>query len=279
MVLFLSTKNSGERDDRDDFFDASPKATYKLNFLPDNKKAPRNVISLGNWWIIHNDFEQPDRRKINHIYSPSDRLLDDKDSRYHLDTDPKRISNPSYTLDRLDDSGVLMLPNPLLNLEILAPTLPKYHATGRHRVVTTARQTGDVPHVAAALALDPLLDVLIICGRGDQDDELLAAAAELMYINAVRFDKQVGQLPYIALGENHLRIKHIEVDLDKVMPFSAGLQPAGKAGVHVQLGRAAWRTYNENAQKPYKLMVSALSPSCSYLWLTLFHHLVGPVEL
>jgi hypothetical protein len=157
MVVFLATTKLGERDDEDDFFVDPPKATYKLNFLPDNGKEPRDVLSLGNWWIIwHKDFDQAERRKINHLYLPNDRLSVKDDQRYKEATDPKRL-NPFllYKLTDLNDDGLLMLSEKPLNLEILAPTLKYYHATGRHLVVTTARQTGDVPHVAAALALDP----------------------------------------------------------------------------------------------------------------------------
>ncbi|KAL0573846.1 hypothetical protein V5O48_008110 [Marasmius crinis-equi] len=77
----------------------------------------------------------------------------------------------------------------------------------RHRIVTDAGQTGDVPHIAAALVLDPLTDVIILYKSTDLG---VAQNAYNTYVNAIAAESQIEKDPVLNLQKPADRVIKVE---------------------------------------------------------------------
>jgi hypothetical protein len=80
-------------------------------------------------------------------------------------------------LDQLSDDGEL------IKILMEPGVIGNHDDWIRHLIVSNASQTGDVPHIAAAMARDPLTDVLIVY---PQEEEATMKSMVATYENAVR---------------------------------------------------------------------------------------------
>src|SRR5262249_24018478 len=104
--------------------------------------------------------------------------------------------------------------------------------------VSNTDQTGDVPHIAAAMAHDPLTDVLIVCPQGQEATRDSMADT---YKNATRsslgFDRHN---LYTSLREGDSRIRTLRQDPDETYQWYQALIP--KSEVYGPLGPPSWRS-------------------------------------
>jgi hypothetical protein len=235
--------------------------------LPDDGCEPVGCISIGHWWIACDETlfrrpysDVPDAVKANKYYNGP--LMANHDPLYGVPVAPNLYNpaDPRPTHDSihvLDDNGALLLrPDAHCVPDIRGGH--NYHTDyERHLVISTPNQSGDVPHVAAAMAFDPLLDVLLITADTNAG---LANAAEITYQNAIRLDStQVGHQAYEALKTYASRIKNIRVgSVEDAEAYYHGFLPDDNPdGDYAALGRARWHHFDADNIGYFLVKVSA----------------------
>ncbi|KAK7676646.1 hypothetical protein QCA50_020389 [Cerrena zonata] len=153
-----------------------------------------------------------------------------------------------------------------MSTPILAPEGPyivgqhksvKDGVTLRHRIVFWAAQTGDIPHVAAALALDPFVDVIILYTTSMQanadaaNDTFLNACAASRLPPGPQPDSTVLKYPWA-------RVRLVQCTSDEeTLEIFSGLKPKQVQGkTFVNIGKACWHTFDKvkpRFQKDLKL--------------------------
>ncbi|PSR77282.1 hypothetical protein PHLCEN_2v7975 [Hermanssonia centrifuga] len=114
--------------------------------IADDGQPPVNNISFARFWVqITPAIFAANQDLITTHYTGDDENLPS--------FDPERPYN--LPLKRFSADGVLLAPS-------ITYALGNHEGFVRHLIVTWAAQTGDIPHVAAAVALDHLADVIII---------------------------------------------------------------------------------------------------------------------
>ncbi|WP_067974692.1 hypothetical protein [Nocardiopsis trehalosi] len=191
----------------------------------EDEEEPQGVIPLRGHWVRFDTPRwtgDPDyARKAAGLYDPGLLPVFDPATAARL-----------VDLDELDDGGVLLVDPHADHL------LEDGEDEVRRLAVTSTRQTGDIPHVAAAMVHEPRLDVLLVHRPGDPAAKGIADT----YRNAVRHLPYYADLPpYLHLDDPADRVRTMEAD-DITASFGA-LQPDGDAA----LGRA--RLYPPDARQ------------------------------
>lgn len=168
---------------------------YKYADALDDEKDPKQNVSVANFWVKFD----PQRYKTK----GEDRAWFD----WHYTGDRNLVFDPTRPYGLLPDqfhyNGALLLPN----------TPNTFYAIGqhdqqgryeRHLIVSQAGETGDVAHVAAALALDPFTDVVVLT---TPDQRALADDAVGTYRNAVRAYQPHAENNYERLCDQSERIR------------------------------------------------------------------------
>ncbi|THG95246.1 hypothetical protein EW026_g6372 [Hermanssonia centrifuga] len=212
---------------------------YKLDHITfalqaDNGEEPVKNISLGFLWVSFTpDIYKKKQDQVRSIYTGND------DQAF----DPSRPCNIPFV--RLTTDGILQA----------RPSVEGSYKLGvhddyaRHLIVTWAAQTGDIPHVAAALALDPLMDVAIIY---DPTMESQANMAYDTYLNAVVSGKVGSERDYEKLGVGEGRLRMIKKP--ETRPIYDGLCPIDVTGMyHIgEIGISRWRILGKDVRELFK---------------------------
>jgi hypothetical protein len=131
-------------------------------------KQPVGNIPIGPHWVHFDE----DRWREDADYGDRLRRL------YEIQAPAFLYGRTPYDieLDQVRDDGLLMV-------EPAAGVVGVHDDLIRHLLISNTKQTGDVPHIAAAMVHDPMLDVLIV-----HTPETAAGAAEMVaaYRHAIR---------------------------------------------------------------------------------------------
>ncbi|THG95387.1 hypothetical protein EW026_g6258 [Hermanssonia centrifuga] len=136
------------------------------------------------------------------------------------------------------------------NIPFLRLTADVHDDYARHLLFFWAAQTGDIAHVAAALALDPLMDVAIIYTT---ELEAQADAAYDMFLNAVASGVIGSERDYeklVAGGGGRLRM----IKKDITEPIYKGLYPASETSRYGigEIGISSWRQRGGDVKKIFE---------------------------
>ncbi|PSR81765.1 hypothetical protein PHLCEN_2v6274 [Hermanssonia centrifuga] len=212
---------------------------YKLDhktfaLQADNGEQPVNNISLGFLWVSFTpDIYKKKQDQVRSTYTGND------DPAFDL----KRPRNIPFS--RLTADGILQA-RPRAQGSYKLGVHDDY---ARHLIVFWAAQTGDVAHVAAALALDPLMDVAIIYAP---ELESQANAAYDMYLNAVVSGRIGSARDYEKLGAGEGRLRMMKKTITH--PIYKGLCPVDETGRYkiAEIGLSGWRQQGEDVREIFE---------------------------
>jgi hypothetical protein len=155
----------------------------------DDSQEPKGHIAVGPHWVRF------DRTRWNNEASYREKLR-----RLHVPLKAPAMIHGStpvgLDLDQVDDYYTISIRDERGSVG--------QHSDGiRHLIVSNTHQTGDVPHIAAAMVHDPMIDVLILVFEGQ---DAIADDMERTYTNAVRTDVLGGRgLTALHVGSSRIR--------------------------------------------------------------------------
>ncbi|THG92781.1 hypothetical protein EW026_g8243 [Hermanssonia centrifuga] len=198
--------------------------------VADDGQPPVNNISFARFWV----------QITPAIFAANQALITTYYTGNNVDLPPFDPERPyNLPISRFSADGVLLAPT-------IAYTLGGHEGFVRHLIVTWASQTGDIPHVAAAVALDHLTDVIIVF---DPALETQGEAAYDTYMQA-SFSSRGPDRDYERLMKpvnvDEGRLKLAEIPKDLTHTVYRGLLPPYPS----EIGISSWHTNGDgNVQR------------------------------
>ena len=241
-------------------------------YTDDDRVEPLGCISVAGFWVDFNlqDFndenDPKNRETIRYAYTG--------DSNFPFDNQrPFRIY-----LTRLKWNCVLALPSAANTPYRIGEHNPRATRFERHLIVTQAGETGDVPHVAAALALDPLTDVIVLATQdtASTDKANDAAMSHRNAIGVAPAATDVRDFERLAVPAKRVRVVGLRTLEQLKILFKYLTRPhEGDASKYKPLGPASWQSAPDvvqtlfikvclSMQRPIPTLTSLQQEYCFY---------------